>query len=280
MADYSVRTEDDKGRQIHPVLCNTAKDGSGTWYFALVDSDGHLQVDVLSIAAGTNVIGKARLVTATGDEITDDTADAIKALLKDSAGANIESVTPGSDITNTHKMLNVAAALYGYDTTTAKAVAAQGIGDALAAAQRAVWAVAAKMGSNGTTLDIERHNLDVTLLASSARTATTNSADQTNHNGRGVLVTLDVTSVTDTPSVVLAIEAKDPASGKYEPLLTATAVTATGTHSYIVYPGGDVTASECIVKSVGFPLPRTWRVSMTHADADSITYSVGAMVIR
>lgn len=38
-------------------------------------------VDILSIAAGTNVIGKLRLVTALGDEITDDTSDAVKALL-------------------------------------------------------------------------------------------------------------------------------------------------------------------------------------------------------
>lgn len=49
---------DNYGRVIRPVLFNTAKDGSGTWYFALLDSDGHLQVDALSIAAGTNRIGK------------------------------------------------------------------------------------------------------------------------------------------------------------------------------------------------------------------------------
>ncbi len=42
--------EDEKGRIIGPVLCNTAKDGSGTWYYLLIDSDGHLQVDVLSTA--------------------------------------------------------------------------------------------------------------------------------------------------------------------------------------------------------------------------------------
>lgn len=35
-------------------------------------------VDVTSIAAGTNVIGKVRLVTATGDEVTEDTDDSIQ----------------------------------------------------------------------------------------------------------------------------------------------------------------------------------------------------------
>lgn len=58
MTVYNILTEDDKGRQIHGVLFNTAKDGSGTWYFGIVDSDGHLQADVLSIAAGSNIIGK------------------------------------------------------------------------------------------------------------------------------------------------------------------------------------------------------------------------------
>lgn len=81
MADYSIKTEDQYGRQIRPVLFNTAKDGSGTWYFALVDSSGQIilgtstaaigklasnsgvdigDVDILSIAAGTNVIGKVQ----------------------------------------------------------------------------------------------------------------------------------------------------------------------------------------------------------------------------
>jgi len=49
---------DNHGRRIHPALFNTAKDGSGTWYLALVDSDGHLQVDALSIATGTTAIGR------------------------------------------------------------------------------------------------------------------------------------------------------------------------------------------------------------------------------
>jgi hypothetical protein len=42
------------------------------------------------LAAGTNIIGKIRLVTATGDEITDDSADAVKAAITSiAAGTNI-----------------------------------------------------------------------------------------------------------------------------------------------------------------------------------------------
>ncbi len=61
MTAYNDELVDNKGRLVRPVLCNTAKDGSGTWYFALVDSDGHLQVDALSIAAGSNTIGKVNI---------------------------------------------------------------------------------------------------------------------------------------------------------------------------------------------------------------------------
>jgi len=57
---YNTELFDNYGRTIRPVLFNTAKDGSGTWYYALLDSDGHLQVDALSavISAGTSRIGQ------------------------------------------------------------------------------------------------------------------------------------------------------------------------------------------------------------------------------
>jgi hypothetical protein len=120
------------------------------------------------------------------------------------------------------------------------------------------------------------YNTALKILASAARTATTVSQDLDNRFARGVLVTLDVTAVDATPSITLSIEAKDEVSGKYETLLTATAaVTGVGTHSYLFYPGAGAAASD-IVQVAGFPLPKTWRVRVTHADADSITYSVGA----
>lgn len=134
------------------------------------------------------------------------------------------------------------------------------------------------MLSNGSTWDRPRNNIDAQILASAARTATLNSADQINYNGRGVIITLDVTAVSATPSITLRIQHKDNESSAYENLLIGAAVTAIGVHTYIVYPAV-AAAAEDIVETIGFPLGRQWRVRVEHGDADSITYSVGAAVI-
>lgn len=128
---------------------------------------------------------------------------------------------------------------------------------------------AAEQLFNGTTWDRKRNNLQGTLLASLARTATVSTADQVNYNGKGIHIILDVTALADTPSIVLKIEGKS-ASGIYYTLLEGAAVTGTGTNIYKVMPWATPAANVAAADL----LPRTWRVTMTHADTDSITYSV------
>ena len=118
-------------------------------------------------------------------------------------------------------------------------------------------------------LDAIADNTQGAILTSAARTATQTTADQTNYNGRGIHVILDVTSITDTPSIVLKIEGKS-ASGVYYTLLEGAAVVGIGTHVYKVMPWATPVANEAAADL----LPRAWRVVVTHADADSITYSV------
>lgn len=113
-----------------------------------------------------------------------------------------------------------------------------------------------------------------TIFASAARTATVNGDDQTNYVGRFLHLVIDVTSVTLTPSVVFTVQGKDDVSGKYYTLLASAAITATGTTVLRVGPGLTA-AANTVANDV---LPRTWRVIATHADTDSITYSVGASV--
>jgi hypothetical protein len=113
------------------------------------------------------------------------------------------------------------------------------------------------------------------LLASLARKVTTTSPEMENRNCKGVIVTLDATTVTAQASITLSIEFKDLASGKWEKILTATAVTAQGTHSYLVYPDAGLTPGDDIAQITPWPLPRYWRVTVTAADDKSVTYSVG-----
>lgn len=128
---------------------------------------------------------------------------------------------------------------------------------------------------NGSTWDRVRGTSDLTVFASAARTATTNGSDTVNYNGSFLHVVIDVTAAADTPSVVFTIQGKDVVSGKYYTLLASAAITGTGTTVLRVGPG--LTAAANLVASD--ILPRTWRVIATHADSDSITYSVGASVV-
>lgn len=127
---------------------------------------------------------------------------------------------------------------------------------------------------NGASWDRARGNMDVTGLASAARTATTNSGDLTNYNGRGLHVVVDVTSA-GTGSITLTIQAKDALSGQYYTLLAGAAITTVSTNVYKVYPG--LTASANAVASD--ILPRTYRLLITHNNANTITYSCGASVV-
>lgn len=110
-----------------------------------------------------------------------------------------------------------------------------------------------------------------TLFSSAARTATSQSSDQTNRSWRGLICVINVTAASATPSVVFTIQGKDSVSSVYYTHLASAAITGTGTTVLRVYPGltaaANLTANDV--------LSRTWRIDATHADADSITYSVG-----
>lgn len=113
---------------------------------------------------------------------------------------------------------------------------------------------------------------EVTVLASAARTASVNSADQRNYNASGLALTIDVTAITATPSVTFAVKYKDSLSGKYVTLLTSAAITAVGTTVLRIGPWLTA-AANLVARDV---LPVVWRVEATHGDADSITYSASA----
>ena len=128
---------------------------------------------------------------------------------------------------------------------------------------------------DGNTLVQEHGNVDVTVLASAARTAAVTGSDITNHNGAGVAhIVLDVTADPAAASITVTIQGKDSLSGKYYDILVGAAVAAVGTTVYRIDPRITAVANSIAQDS----LPRVWRVNVAVADADSMTYSIGASV--
>jgi len=131
------------------------------------------------------------------------------------------------------------------------------------------------MPLNYGALQTLKKNTQFTVWESAARTATITSEDFFNPGADGIIVTIDCTAIAATPSVVFTINGKDPASGKYYMILTSAAIVGTGTTVLRIYPGltavGNQTATDV--------LPRDFQIKATHGDTDSITYSVGAVML-
>lgn len=116
-----------------------------------------------------------------------------------------------------------------------------------------------------------------TVLASAART-TTPTVDTFRVRGgqaAGLVLIIDVTAATDTPSVVFTIVGVDDASGDNWTVLASAAITGTGTTVLRVHPSLTA-ASNTIAKDM---VPAHWSVTAVHDDSDSITYSVGAQLV-
>lgn len=118
--------------------------------------------------------------------------------------------------------------------------------------------------------------VESTIYASAARTATPTATTQTNSAGyRGVIVVIDCTASADTPSVVFTIQGYSTLGNDWYTILASAAVTGASTTILRAFPGSAVTAN----LAANDWLPLSWRVDATHADADSITYSVNAILL-
>jgi hypothetical protein len=123
------------------------------------------------------------------------------------------------------------------------------------------------------TLDAVRGNLEGQVLASGVHAATNNSADLTNLNATGVIIYFNVSVVPGVDTVTLSVEGKDPVSGNYGVLYAATAIaTVIQPARYVLYPGASGAGPTGVL---AIPIPRTWRVKITHSAATNFTYSVG-----
>lgn len=111
------------------------------------------------------------------------------------------------------------------------------------------------------------------VYASAARTATPTAAVVDTKFARKMLVVIDVTAIVTAPSITVALDGIDPVSGSTFNLLTSAAITATGTTKLEVGPG--LTPAANLVDDAMIPL--SVQVTVTHANANSITYSVSAI---
>lgn len=114
----------------------------------------------------------------------------------------------------------------------------------------------------------------VTVFASAARTATVDSGIMFTPNAHAMYVFIDVTAAAATPSVVFDVKAYDGVSTKTLTLLTSAAIT--GISTTVLRIGPDYTASANVTAKEY--VPNEWYVTATHADTDSITYTVVAVL--
>lgn len=118
-------------------------------------------------------------------------------------------------------------------------------------------------------------DLSATGLSGVGVTATLASPDQTNADGRGLLVFINLTANPGAlGALTVTVQAKDPASGNYVTLLASAALAAVAMTTLTVYPGAAVTANV----SASQVLPRQWRI-LTSNNGNPTSYTVGACVI-
>lgn len=248
-----------------------------------------IQKAIYGKVAGTLAISAASLPLPTG-AATSAKQDTLAALFPASLGAKLGSaslsIVPASDglfVVAGATSSAAASASNPFPTsltngTTALTISNSALGDAFSnAGSGRILVQNYGMSYNGSTWDRNRNNQDTAALVtlSAAAAGTTNSADQTNYNGRGVIAVVNISAIT-TATAVVKIQGKDAASGQYYDLLTSTGLTATGATALTVYPGAAATANV----SLPSPLPKTWRVSVTVTGGSaSVTATVGASVI-
>lgn len=113
------------------------------------------------------------------------------------------------------------------------------------------------------------------VFPSAARTATPTAVDLEVGRFAGILLIIDATAITATPSVVFNIKGVDRVTGKEWLILASAAVTAVSTTVLEVYPGTDEAAN----LSENAYLPNDIQIEAVHGDADSITYQVVAHLL-
>ncbi len=116
---------------------------------------------------------------------------------------------------------------------------------------------------------------ELPVYTSSARTATPTAVTIPTNGAAGIHLVINVTAMAASPSVVPTIDGIESVTGTAYNLLTGLAIVATGITVLKIAPGIASIANA----SASDRLPNNIRITMTHGDADSITYTVTAVML-
>ena len=132
--------------------------------------------------------------------------------------------------------------------------------------------------------DRERNNWAEWPFPSLQRTASS-WVQLVNYNARGAYIVVNITGIGLDQSLTVSAQLYDydgagsEASDQQETIWASAALTPTGRHSYLIYPGAGAAAQD-VVATVSYPLPRLWNVSATLNNSEPITFSIGVHYIN
>lgn len=114
--------------------------------------------------------------------------------------------------------------------------------------------------------------MEQTLYSSAARTATPTAVEINTRRFKTLVVVLDATVHAVSAALTITVARKDNASGKYIDILQSASITTVSTNTIRVGLGLPATANV----SANEPLPNVVRVTITHGNANAVTYTVSA----
>ena len=119
---------------------------------------------------------------------------------------------------------------------------------------------------------------EIVLLASSVKSATWQSSEQNSNMSCGILIIVDVSAKSGTPTLDIKMQALDSVSGAWVDIgAVMTQITNTGTYTLMLYPGITVSAAE--PNAVNKALPRHWRLFNTIGGTTSFTLSMSGQYL-
>jgi len=134
---------------------------------------------------------------------------------------------------------------------------------------------------NESTWDRQRGNTAATILSHAARTASGNSAKQTNYNARAALFFINITAVSGTsPTLKIVVRGFDPVTGASVWLAMTVDFTSTGHRVKVV--GAGVYDDDAIgaVYTQRIPPPRNYDIRyLIGGTTPSFTFAVGVQYV-